>query len=311
MIRNQFVFKRILTIVFSILICSVSKSIYAATYDELLNSYKAYYIDVDGDGLKDIYLKSQPQIIIIIFDPDIPIDINDKPNYFLKAGSVWGDYASPIEWTGAKPNLQNAVEQNILAGNTDNVAGTTELLIQSAEQGKSSVIISFVGFQPQNFLYEAELSLIEGQDISSEVSSIALNDSNADGRDDLTIKNILTGSQFSLISNADGTFGETVTEEEVDVRKTWFGLQSALKQKDITSAITYFSARRQDNYAQIFADLKDDLPTIVQEFHNFYRLDVSDEIALFSINRNIDGENRLFFITFVKDSDAKWVIESL
>lgn len=138
-----------------------------------------------------------------------------------------------------------------------------------------------------------------------------MNDSNADGRDDLTITNILTGSQFTLIANADGTFGETVTDEEVDVRKTWFGLQSALKQKDITSAITYFSARRQDNYAQIFTDLLDDLPSIVQEFHNFYRLDVSDEIALFSINRNIDGENRLFFITFVKNSDNEWVIESL
>jgi hypothetical protein len=187
-----------------------------------------------------------------------------------------------------------------LAGNTDNVAGTIELLIQLAEQGKRFVIVSFVGFESQNFLYEAELSLIEGQNVSPEISSLALNDTNGDGSDDLTITNILTGSYFTLIANAAGTLGESVTNDKVDVRKVWFGLQRALKQKDIASAIMYFSARRQENYTQIFSDLKKNLPSIVQEFHIFYRLQVSEEVAIFSINRNIDGVNQLFFYNFRK-----------
>jgi hypothetical protein len=39
-------------------------------------------------------------------------------------------------------------------------------------------------------------------------------------------------------------------------------------------------------------------------------LKITTDSALFSVNRTIDGVERIFFITFVKGDDGNWLVES-
>jgi hypothetical protein len=53
MVHNSVNVRKIIFLLLGFL-CFVSNNLYAITADEFQDSYKAFYVDVDGDGLKDL-----------------------------------------------------------------------------------------------------------------------------------------------------------------------------------------------------------------------------------------------------------------
>jgi len=310
-------YKRISILILTVfgLVAFVAGNVKSAETNSNISEYKAYLVDVDGDGLKDIYLKSPPEIIIIFSDPSFPIDINNDPVFFLKANSPWGDYLPPSKWLGSKPSLLNALELNVIFGEIDTSPDTVELFIQSGVQGQSSVTVSFNGYVPQGYIYEFQQSLIEGQDISSEISTVTLSDANGDGRDDLVIRHNATGEVTTIHANANGSFGEQnsqiISDDEKTLNETWFGLQSALKSKNVSGALSYFTNRSKNKHSEVFNRLYNDLPDIVNSIRNFNQQQITQDYAVYSVNRTIDGIEYLFFINFKRDENHNWLIESM
>ncbi len=105
------------------------------------------------------------------------------------------------------------------------------------------------------------------------------------------------------------TIGITVMNQtQLDnlLRGIWEALKSALRAKDINTAMTYFDVAARDRYSPIFTALKDIMPTIVDtfiefNFVKFYKYTVEYEIVAY--------ENGILYsypITFIKGEDGLW-----
>jgi len=163
--------------------------------------YKAYSVDLDADGILDIYLKSQPKIIFVSDDPITPININNLPNYYLKGTTNIGNYQSAVIWSGPVPSLDTLPELNILAGNLDGDQATTELLIQAATSNTNTVVLALSGETPTTIVQEINLSKVGIHDISAASSQLSLANINNDGIDDIIVTRNSNNLRTSIISS--------------------------------------------------------------------------------------------------------------
>ena len=95
------------------------------------------------------------------------------------------------------------------------------------------------------------------------------------------------------------------------IRALWGGLTEALVAGNKQQALDYFSAGAKTRYSDIFDDLINDFPEIIGSFSELQSAEITDAYGEYAINRMIDGNNKLFFIYFVKDGNGIWRIESM
>ena len=91
----------------------------------------------------------------------------------------------------------------------------------------------------------------------------------------------------------------------------WGGMNGALIAKDKARALRYLNPQAQVKYAPVFDALMPHFPAIVSSYSSLQRVDVSEEIGEYAINRTIDGVNRIFLIYFLKDTDGVWRLDSM
>ncbi|MBM4259317.1 MAG: hypothetical protein FJ147_25885 [Deltaproteobacteria bacterium] len=92
---------------------------------------------------------------------------------------------------------------------------------------------------------------------------------------------------------------------------TWDGMNAALLAGDKATALTFLTASAQVKYGPVFDVLLPHMAEIVASYSPPQRFLVSTNIAEYAINRVIDGENRLFLISFVKDASGAWRIDGM
>jgi hypothetical protein len=67
----------------------------------------------------------------------------------------------------------------------------------------------------------------------------------------------------------------------------------------------------QQNYSQAFDALLSNMSGIVSSFSVLLQSSINDGTAEYVIVRNQNGQNNLYFIDFVLDSDGVWRLESM
>lgn len=279
--------------------------------EEYLKNYAAYYADVDRDGLKDIFLRPRPRIIVLMLDDLLfPANINRQPAFLLRATTAWGGYQPPEIWDGPLPGVTGAGELTARIGNTDTDTETVQMLLQPASSGTSGVILTYDGSN-LTILDEMELGLVDGLDISSEASALELSDEDNDGRDDLVVTNLIDETSRIVYANPDGTFGTPLSEEDIALAQVWFSFTNALKSGATTEAALHFREDRRGDYQRVFEALHDELPTIAVQFRYFKRVQGNEDYAVYAVNRLITGSDRLFFVSFTKNSEGEWKMVAL
>lgn len=280
--------------------------------EDFLSNYNAYRVDVDGDGLDDILLKPRPKIAIISVEEDLtfPVNISKQAGYILKATTSWGGFQQPQVITGRLPTTSGLVKLSVFIGNTDNNPDSAEMLIQPDRRGRSGVILSYDG-KSLILLDEIELGMVNGNDISSESSTLSLSDTNNDGIDELLITNNIDHISVIVEANPDGSFGTPPDPEDIEVIYLWFEFLNALSDKNPDLASSHFFETESAKYNRVFAALGEQLDTISLEFRYFKKVQRGNDFAIYAINRFINAEDHLFFVSFAKDSGGNWVIMTM
>lgn len=91
----------------------------------------------------------------------------------------------------------------------------------------------------------------------------------------------------------------------------WKGMNDALVAKDKPKALEHLNSAARTKYAPVFEELMPYFSGIISSYSPLQRVNVSEEIGEYAVNRLIDGKNSLFLIYFLKDVDGIWRIDSM
>jgi len=76
-------------------------------------------------------------------------------------------------------------------------------------------------------------------------------------------------------------------------------------------ASSFFIEEERVKYNRVFTALVDELDTISLEFRYFKKVQWGDDFSIYAVNRFVNEEDHLFFVSFAKDSDGNWVIMTI
>jgi hypothetical protein len=89
------------------------------------------------------------------------------------------------------------------------------------------------------------------------------------------------------------------------------GMFNELSDSDISSAMEYFTMEAQTNYGPIFEPLMDRIDEVAANYTNPERVSINEDMAEYVVRRVGGNGDRVFIITFVKDEEGEWKINSM
>ncbi|HET7629873.1 MAG TPA: Ig-like domain-containing protein, partial [Candidatus Saccharimonadales bacterium] len=104
---------------------------------------------------------------------------------------------------------------------------------------------------------------------------------------------------------------EDATVIDAAVRRTWTGLNWALKIGDKGAAMHYLDYTAQNKYGPVFDALLPYMPNIIGSYSPLAQASVASDFSEYAIRRTSNGQDRLFFIDFIKDGDGVWRLDSM
>jgi len=102
----------------------------------------------------------------------------------------------------------------------------------------------------------------------------------------------------------------SLTELDALLKSKWEGMKAALVNGDIETALTYFTSPVQERYRLTFNQFKDKLPIRISNIEAPHLLNVSDILAEAELIRTRHGVRYSYPITFVKDRNGLWKIQT-
>ena len=124
--------------------------------------------------------------------------------------------------------------------------------------------------------------------------------------------------RVTLVDSAGKTNHQTLTvlvqdPARVDAFFTmlWSGMNSALTRGNVAQAAGYLNQSAKRKYTPVFAALKPNFPQIVASYSPLQRLSVSETIGEYAIQRAANGQNRVYLIYFLKDTDGVWRVDEM
>ena len=94
-------------------------------------------------------------------------------------------------------------------------------------------------------------------------------------------------------------------------RAIWSGMNNALLTGDQTRALGYLNESARTKYSPVFTVLASRMTQIVGSYSTLQRSQLGNGVCEYAVNRTIDGINRIFFISFVRDEDGIWRLDSM
>ncbi len=180
-----------------------------------IDSFEVYIGDVDGDGNEDLYLASIPKFVLIAMEINIPLTILDAEPVLFK-GNGDGTFQDPIAWDAAVDLGTMSVADYTIHNGDFNGDGIQDLFFQSNSISYQSIVLS--GSNGDTALVAQLFDQLEGKDVSSDYSSVKIEDVNGDGKDDIildygqsseTIALALATNRFNTVAYDDGNYQAT------------------------------------------------------------------------------------------------------
>ena len=170
-----------------------------------------------------------------------------------------------------------------------------------------------------NVAFEAETYLV------NPVSSYSW-DFNGDGTPEITGTELTALAQYqfpgiyfprvTVTDNQGNVYTETAlvnvfSREEMDslLSAKWGGMRTAMTNKDVEKAGSYFADWTKERYTGIFSALEDRLPQIAQEMQNIGMIYLIDRVAKYRIRRTEGAGEITYYIYFVRDENGLWKIQ--
>jgi hypothetical protein len=124
------------------------------------------------------------------------------------------------------------------------------------------------------------------------------------------------------VFNIRRTDGTTITRtvrisvqgvEQVDqkIMQTWNGLAAALRTGDKATAMQHLSEQARSKYGPVFDSLLPAMPQIMNSFAEPQPTMIGAGVGEYTVNRMIDGVDRIFFIYFLQEADGVWRVDSM
>lgn len=91
----------------------------------------------------------------------------------------------------------------------------------------------------------------------------------------------------------------------------WDGMNEALVRGDGNGAAQYLNEGAKRKYLPVFEALKSQFPQIIASYSPLRRVSISEDIGEYAIARNVNGQNRLYLIYFLRDADGVWRVDEM
>lgn len=95
-----------------------------------------------------------------------------------------------------------------------------------------------------------------------------------------------------------------------DLAAIWSAFRDALSRADIDGALRFIASKAQARYRRVFVDLGLDLPSVTADLGDITPQVVTPAYANASAVRVRDGVTEWFLVSFVRDADSVWRIDS-
>jgi hypothetical protein len=285
--------------------CLLSKLAFAAGFSS--TNYRVFTADINGDGMIDILLRGS--IVPIAFGKlDIFIPVRKSVIitsslsgvYFIDSAPSQSALSSTL-WTPGSYQLLSAD----FAGN-----GSNDLFVRSLTPGNSSFVLSLPAGQYTPALQQQFTPSTFGLDFGANGVAVTLADQNGDGRVDISVtqNGVLLAN---LIAGTNGTFTPPSVAKSTLLSATWAGLKNALNGGNATAAVQLYAPQTQAKYQQIFSDLGAAMKTITSTWADPILISSDDNYAEYAVRQTVDGQARMYLISFIRDAQGNWVIEEM
>lgn len=91
----------------------------------------------------------------------------------------------------------------------------------------------------------------------------------------------------------------------------WNGMNAALTTGDIETALQYLTGSARKRYQRVFEQLLPHISQIISSYSPLQQLSISSSIGEYGVNRQINGETKVFLIYFLLDTDGVFRLESM
>lgn len=95
------------------------------------------------------------------------------------------------------------------------------------------------------------------------------------------------------------------------LKSLWNGMNAALVNGDIPSALAYLDSGAQKKYGPVWQVLLPHMSEIIASYSPLRGLAVSERVAEYGFNRIVEGEKRLFFVYFLQNTDGVWRLSAM
>ena len=95
------------------------------------------------------------------------------------------------------------------------------------------------------------------------------------------------------------------------LKSLWNGMNAALVNGDIPSALTYLDHGAQKKYGPVWQVLLPHMAEIIASYSPLRGLSASSRVAEYGFNRIVDGEKRLFLVYFLQNTDGVWRLSAI
>ena len=274
----------------------------ASTTDALRRAgYVVYTGNINSDGVPDIMVKAKTKIVIIDFDPAIPLKLKPSSPTFVLLSTGANSYvldAAPSNSTINSSAWSAASYQAVFGDFTG--SGIEGMFLRDSSTGGASFSITLDSAGQPHLLQAISPSSL-GTDLGAANNAAELRDINGDGRADLVVR---TSGRVSnaFLAASDGTF---VRDNMGSIYATWFGMLTSLDEQNSANALQYIAADEQPRYQDALANMGASMTTIRQSLSNFAAIEVNSDFATFVVDQTVNGQVRSHFVNFTF-SGGQW-----
>lgn len=292
--------------------------------------------DMAGNASPTGAVQVASDVSVTITEPQDGASITQ--NWVLVRGSLEGPENTGITVNGVVAVVHDGIfvanDVPLAAGTNTLTATATTLPGQTAtdavtitSQGETPILevkaLPSSGIAPLEVRFEYTFNSVET------INTISI-DFDGDGTDDFTttdpaaelVHTYTTQGVFLVrlrLTDQQGTVHDTqvaivvqdVAALDVMFKALWNDMNAALVAGDKATAMQFLTATAQAKYGPVFDALLSHMPEIIASYSPFQQVSISAEIGEYALTRIIDGQNRLFLVYFLKDSDGVWRLEAM
>lgn len=98
---------------------------------------------------------------------------------------------------------------------------------------------------------------------------------------------------------------------DASIQEIWDAMNDALVAGERNLALSYLTDGAREQYGEIFSILLERMPEIVGSYSSLRQSYVADGYVEYGVNRTVNGVNRLFLVSFIRNGYGQWQLDSM